>query len=74
MGYEDYYAAFTKDSDPVFLVKPATGRMDRRGGKATVLEIICLARGVPGEYQGTLVINLPDDGSKLTYIVKANAM
>ena len=74
MGYEDYFAAFTKDSDPVFQVKPAVGRMDRRGGKSTFLDIICLPKGVPGTYQGTLVINLPDDGSKYTYTVKATAM
>lgn len=75
MGYEDYYASFTKDSHPSFSVKPVTGRMDRRGGEATYLDVVCDPRGhsaAPGStFQGTLVVNIPEDGSKLTYTFTA---
>jgi len=73
MGYEDYYAAFTPDSDPVFGISAATatGRMDRRGGESTFLDIIVDPKGQGGRFAGTLVVNLPDDGSKYTYTVQA---
>jgi hypothetical protein len=72
MGFEDYYAAFTQDSSPVFRIKSgAVGRMDRRGGESTFLEIVCENRGHDGVFEGTIVVNLPDDDSKLTYTVRA---
>ena len=73
MGFEDYYAAFTNDSSPVFRISPGTavGRMDRRGGESTFLEISADPKGQGGRFEGTLVVNLPDDGSKLTYTVLA---
>lgn len=75
MGYEDYYAAFTQDSNPVFRIEAgAVGRMDRRGGEKTYLDIICDNKGQAGEFEGTIVVNLPDDGSKLTYSVKARTI
>ena len=75
MGFEDYYAAFTQDSNPVFRIQAgAVGRMDRRGGESTYLEIICDNKGHPGVFEGTIVVNLPDDDSKLTYTVKASTM
>ena len=69
MGYEDYFASFTSDSHPAFAVAPVTGRMDRRGGETTVLSVMCDPRGHPvdDELKGTLVINVPEDDSKLTY-------
>ena len=33
MTFEDYYAAFSKDSHPSFSVQPSTGRLDRRNGE-----------------------------------------
>lgn len=72
MGYEDYYAAFTSNSSPVFrIVDGAVGRMDRRGGESSWLTVVCENNGQEGPFEGTIVVNLPDDGSKLTYTVKA---
>jgi hypothetical protein len=49
MGFEDYYyyAAFTDYSAPVFKISPGTavGRMDRRGGESTFLEISADPKG-----------------------------
>jgi hypothetical protein len=75
MGYEDYYAGFTNDSDPVFrITSGAVGRMDRRGGETARLEIIVCEGQQEGDlFQGTLVVNLPDDGSRLTYSVNASS-
>lgn len=73
MTFEDYYAAFTADSNPSLSVSPATGRMDRRGGEVTELYIKCDPRGQSGMLKGTLVVNLPEDNSKLTYIVEVNS-
>ena len=74
-GYEDYYAAFTRESSPVFRIQDgAVGRMDRRGGEPVYLEIVCEPRGHQGVFEGTLVVNLPDDDSKLTYTVEATTM
>lgn len=33
MTFEDYYAAFSKDSHPSLSVSPSTGRLDRRSGE-----------------------------------------
>jgi hypothetical protein len=74
MGFEDYYAAFAPGSHPSFAVSPAVGRMDRRGGAPTVLKILCAPQGQTGLLEGNLVINLPDDGTKIYYQVKANAV
>jgi len=73
MGFEDYFAAFTTDSHPAFTVAPATGRMDRRGGETTLLSVTCDPRGHPvdADLKGTLVINVPEDDSKLTYVFEA---
>jgi hypothetical protein len=72
MGFEDYYAAFTKDSSPVFrIVDGAVGRMDQRGGESSWLTVVCENNGQEGPFEGTIVVNLPDDGSKLTHTVKA---
>lgn len=69
MTFEDYYAAFTKDSHPSLSVSPAVGRMDRRGGEPTELTITCDPRGQAGTFSGDLVINLPEDNSKICYKV-----
>lgn len=68
MGYEDYYAAFAPGSHPCFSVAPATGRMDRRGGETLLLEVTCDPRGhAMGTFEADLVVNIPEDGSKLSY-------
>lgn len=67
MTFEDYYAGFAEGSDPCFSVSPATGRMDRRGGEPTELNIRCEPNGKSGELTANLVINLPEDNSKICY-------
>jgi hypothetical protein len=74
MGFEDYYAAFSKDSDRSLSVEPCAGRMDRRGGEPTMLKIICTPNGRGGQLTGTLVVNLPEDNSKICYKVIANSV
>ena len=67
MGFEDYYAAFSADSHQSLTVSPQAGRMDRRGGESTFLNVSCKPRGQAGTFTGDLVINLPEDNSKLSY-------
>lgn len=71
MTFEDYFAAFSPDSHPSFSVRPATGRMDRRGGESTFLTVRCEPNGQAGNFEGNLVINLPEDNSKICYKIKA---
>jgi hypothetical protein len=73
MTFEDFYAAFSPDSHPSFSVSPSTGRMDRRGGEATELVITCDPKGASGMLTGTVVINLPEDNSKLCYKISAQS-
>ena len=73
MTFEDYYAAFAPGSHPSLSVTPATGRMDRRGGDPTVMEIFCNPNGQAGEFKGDLVINLPEDNSKICYKITARS-
>lgn len=70
MTYEDYYAAFAPGSHPSLSVSPAVGRMDRRGGEPSEMIITCDPRGQAGAFEGDLVINLPEDNSKICYKVK----
>jgi len=74
MTFEDYYAAFSPGSHPSLSVSPSAGRMDRRKGDPTVMEISCTPDGTGGALTGDLVINLPDDNSKLSYKVTANSV
>jgi hypothetical protein len=71
MTFEDYYAGFSPDSHPAFSVAPVTGRMDRRGGEASPMTIICDPKGQSGTLTGSLVINLPEDNSKICFKVTA---
>jgi hypothetical protein len=73
MGFEDYYAAFTSDSHPSFSVSPVAGRMDRRGGEPTELTVFCNPNGRAGTLIGNLVINLPEDNSKICYKITATS-
>lgn len=77
MGYEDFYVGFAVGSHASFVVSPNAGRMDHRGGESTFLEIICDPRGKLSNenvWEGTMVVNIPEDGSKLTYKLKANIL
>jgi hypothetical protein len=69
--FVDYFAAFAPGSNPSFSVSPATGRMDRRGGEPSILMVRCEPKGQAGTLEGNLVINLPEDNSKITVKVKA---
>jgi hypothetical protein len=73
MGYEDFYASFTKSSHPSLSVTPSTGRMDRRGGEVSVFTVKCNAKGQTGEFSGDLVINLPEDNSKVCYKINVRS-
>jgi len=72
MGFEDFYAAFSPGSHPTLSVAPAIGRMDRRGGEPSRFTIKCDPKGQAGQFEGDLVINLPDDNSKICYKIKVN--
>jgi len=75
MTFEDYYAAFTKDSHPSLSVSPAVGRMDRkRGGENTLLDILCTPNGMAGDLTGDLVVNLPEDNSKICFKITAKSL
>jgi hypothetical protein len=71
MTFEDFYADFSKDSHPSFSVRPQTGRMDRRGGEKTKMVIRCDPKGQAGTHVGNLVINLPEDNSKICFKITA---
>lgn len=73
MSFEDYFAAFTPGSHPSLKVSPCAGRMDRRGGEATYLVVSCEPNGKAGTFEGDLVINLPEDNSKLSYKISCTA-
>lgn len=72
MTFEDFFAAFSADSHPCFSVSPSTGRMDRRGGEPTEMTVSCTPNGQAGQFEGVLVINLPEDNSKICYKISAN--
>ena len=74
MTFEDYYAAFSPGSHPSLTVTPSAGRMDRRKGEPTIMEISCIPNGASGVLTGDLVINLPDDNSKISFKVSVNSM
>ena len=54
-------------------VSPVCGRMDRRGGDPTELTVSCSPQGQAGEFVGNLVINLPEDNSKICYKITAKS-
>ena len=51
--------------------KPVAGRMDRRGGEPTEFVVSCIPNGKAGTFEGNLVINLPEDNSKICYKITA---
>ena len=74
MTFEDYYAAFAPGSHPSLSVTPSAGRMDRRNGEPTMMKIVCQPNGQSGQLTGDLVINLPEDNSKISYKVVVTSM
>merc|ERR1711865_886390 len=74
MTFEDFYASFSSDSHPSFSVSPSTGRLDRKKGEPTIMQINCAPNGASGTLTGDLVINLPEDNSKICYKVTVNSM
>ena len=74
MTFEDYFAGFSADSFPGFSVTPATGRMDRRGGEPSVLTVKVEPQGASGDLVGNLVVNLPEDNSKICYKITAKSL
>jgi hypothetical protein len=74
MTFEDYYAAFAPGSHPSLSVTPSAGRMDRRNGEPTIMKVVCQPNGQSGQLTGDLVINLPDDNSKICYKVSVTSM
>lgn len=74
MGYEDYYAGWAPESTPgVFAVSPEQGRMERRGGAPTDLEVQIKPDGQTGEKVGYLCVVLPDDDEQFTIKVTVKA-
>ena len=74
MGYEDYYAGWAPESTPgVFAVSPDQGRMERRGGTPTDLEVEIKPDGQTGEKVGYLCVVLPDDDEQFTIKVTVKA-
>jgi hypothetical protein len=73
MSFEDYFAAFAPGAHPSLKVGPCAGRMDRRGGESTFLTVSCEPAGQAGTFTGDLVINLPEDNSKLSYKISVNS-
>ena len=74
MTFEDYFAGFSADSFHGFSVSPATGRMDRRGGEPTVLNVKVEPQGASGDLVGNLVVNLPEDNSKICYKINVKSL
>jgi len=74
MGFEDFYASFTSDSHATLSVSPSAGRMDRRGGESSFLTISCKPNGRAGTFTGDLVVNLPEDNSKMSYKITFNSL
>ena len=74
MTFEDFYAGFSAGSHPSLSVTPSSGRMDRRNGEPTIMKIVCEPNGNSGQLTGDLVINLPEDNSKISYKVVVTSM
>jgi len=73
MGFEDFYVNFTPDSHQSLSVSPKAGRMDRRGGESTFINITCEPAGKAGTFTGDVVLLLPEDNSKVCYKVIVTA-
>mmetsp|Transcript_4072 Transcript_4072/g.4634 ORF Transcript_4072/g.4634 Transcript_4072/m.4634 type:complete len:220 (+) Transcript_4072:92-751(+) len=73
MGFEDFYVAFSAGSHESLSVSPPAGRMDRRGGESSFINVTCEPNGKAGTFTGDLVLVLPEDDSKVSYKITATA-
>ncbi|KAJ1625079.1 hypothetical protein T492DRAFT_1042150 [Pavlovales sp. CCMP2436] len=74
MGFEDFYAGFTSESDKGFTCEPTFGRMDRKNGDPVVMKVSFKPTGPARSVEATLCVVLPDDGEQWTFNFKANTM
>ena len=74
MGFEDFYAGWAEGSHPSLAVGPDHGRMDRRGGEITTIQVHCNPNGQAGTFEGTLVVVLPEENEKLSYKITAKSI
>ena len=63
--------SFAKLCNIMTTKQPQAGRMDRRGGEPTEFTVSCTPNGKAGTFEGNLVINLPEDNSKICYKITA---
>ena len=62
MGFEDFYCGFTVDSHPAFEVTAnAFGKMERRNGPPTPVEVTVDPRGAKGDLVGYLCFIQPEE-------------
>lgn len=68
MAYEDFYCGFTADSHPAFRVtQNSFGKMERRNGTPTTVEVTCDPEGLQGELVGHLCFILPEEKDFSTF-------
>jgi len=67
MTYEEFYCGFTKDSHPGFSCTPSSGKMEKRGGTNTQIDVTIDPKGQSGELKGTLCFILPEEKAFSTY-------
>lgn len=73
MTFEDFFVAMAPGSNPAFSISPPTGRMDRRGGEPTLLTLHVDPKGQSGRLEGDMVLNMPEDNSKICYKIIVNS-
>jgi hypothetical protein len=68
MAFEDYYCGFTADSHPAFFVSNnGFGKMERRNGAPTAVEVTADPQGAQGELVGYLCFIQPEEKDFSTY-------
>mmetsp|Transcript_22435 Transcript_22435/g.53828 ORF Transcript_22435/g.53828 Transcript_22435/m.53828 type:complete len:260 (-) Transcript_22435:96-875(-) len=73
MTFEDFLAGFTADSDPGFVVEPASGTMARRGGDPTDLTVKYTGTALDSAPKiATFVVMLPNDNFQWTFKIRVS--
>jgi len=68
MAFEDFYCGFTVDSHPAFKVtENSFGKMERRKGAPTTVEVTCDPQGEKGMLVGYLCFILPEEKDFSTF-------
>jgi hypothetical protein len=68
MAFEDFYCGFTADSHPAFRVtQNSFGKMERRNGAPTTVEVTCDPGGLKGQLVGHLCFILPGEKAFSTF-------